>query len=122
MIDVAPAAVIAKAAAFGYLPQDRADFLIGAHRLYSNVTQVEHTILTRSQPLSDASETVKRRLAAAVDLPGLAQLDGGTGGDGREGKDDFQGYCGLRRRQQSGARLSVRAQLVAAPARAAFAA
>ncbi len=74
MIDVAPAAVIAKAAAFGYLPQDRADFLIGAHRLYSNVTQVEHTILTRSQPLSDASETVKRRLAAAVDLPGLAQL------------------------------------------------
>ena len=74
MIDVSPIAVISKAATFGYLPQDQADFLIGAHRLYSNVTQVLHTILTPTQSLSDASETVKRRLAAAADLPGFAQL------------------------------------------------
>lgn len=74
MIDVSPASVIAKAATFGYLPRDQADVLIGAHRLYSNVTQVLHTILTPRQPLAEASETVKRRLAAAADLPGFPQL------------------------------------------------
>jgi glutamate-ammonia-ligase adenylyltransferase len=74
MIDVSPASVIAKAATFGYLPQDQTDVLIDAHRLYSNVTQVLHTILTPRQPLTEASETVKRRLAAAADLPGFSQL------------------------------------------------
>jgi glutamate-ammonia-ligase adenylyltransferase len=74
MIDVSPIAVIAKAATFGYLPQDQAEVLVGAHRLYTNVTQVLHTILTPGQSLSDASEAVKRRLAAAADLPGFSQL------------------------------------------------
>jgi [glutamine synthetase] adenylyltransferase / [glutamine synthetase]-adenylyl-L-tyrosine phosphorylase len=74
MIDVSPIAVIVKAAAFGYLPQDRADILVGAHRLYSNVMQVLYTIFNPSQPLAEASEAVKRRLAAAADLPGFSQL------------------------------------------------
>jgi [glutamine synthetase] adenylyltransferase / [glutamine synthetase]-adenylyl-L-tyrosine phosphorylase len=74
MIDVAPASVIAKAATFGFLAQDQANVLLGAHRLYSNLTQVLRTILAPSQPLAEASEAVKRRLAAAVALPGFAQL------------------------------------------------
>ena len=74
IIDVAPAAVIAQAGAFGYLEQSKADFLVGAHRLYSNVAQMLRTILNPTQPISEASETVKRRLAAAANLPGFAQL------------------------------------------------
>ncbi len=74
MIDVSPAAVIAKAGTFGYLARDQADFLLGAQRLYSSVTQVLGTLLRPRQPLSEASETAKRRLAAAADLPGFAQL------------------------------------------------
>ena len=74
MFDVAPAAVIVKAAAFGYVARADADLLIGAHRLYSDVTQVLRTILPPSQPLSEAPEPVRRRLAAAVDLPDFPQL------------------------------------------------
>ncbi|HLH11937.1 MAG TPA: bifunctional [glutamine synthetase] adenylyltransferase/[glutamine synthetase]-adenylyl-L-tyrosine phosphorylase [Methylovirgula sp.] len=74
MIDVAPASLIAKAGELGYLAPEQADELIAAHRLYSNVTQVLRTILNPNQPLAQASETVKRRLAAAADLPGFAQL------------------------------------------------
>ncbi len=74
MIDVAPAAVIAKAAAFGYLARPAADLLADAHRLFSDVTQVLRTILPPSQPLREAPEAVKRRLAAAVDLPDFSQL------------------------------------------------
>jgi [glutamine synthetase] adenylyltransferase / [glutamine synthetase]-adenylyl-L-tyrosine phosphorylase len=74
MIDVSPAAVIVKAGTFGYLTPERADFLIGAHRLYAGVTQVLRTMLDPNHPLSEASGTLKRRLAVAVGLPGFAQL------------------------------------------------
>ncbi|MGH6819142.1 MAG: bifunctional [glutamine synthetase] adenylyltransferase/[glutamine synthetase]-adenylyl-L-tyrosine phosphorylase [Methylovirgula sp.] len=74
IVDVAPAAIIAKAGAFGYLARDAVDLLVDAHRLYSNVTQVLRTILPPSQPLAEAPEAVKRRLAAALDLPDFPQL------------------------------------------------
>jgi [glutamine synthetase] adenylyltransferase / [glutamine synthetase]-adenylyl-L-tyrosine phosphorylase len=74
VIDVAPAAVIAKAGALGYVASDTIDLLLDAHRLYSNVTQVLRTILPPNQALPEAPEAVKRRLAAAVDLPDFPQL------------------------------------------------
>ncbi len=74
IIDVVPAGVIAKAGASGYLAREAADLLVGAHRLYSNVTQVLRTILPPNQPLSEAPEAVKRRLAAAMNLPNFSQL------------------------------------------------
>jgi [glutamine synthetase] adenylyltransferase / [glutamine synthetase]-adenylyl-L-tyrosine phosphorylase len=94
MIDVAPAAVIAKAATFGFLAQDQADVLLGAHRLYSNLTQVLRTILAPSQPLAEASEAVKRRLAAAVALPGFAQLTAELAETGKKVRAIFRDVVG----------------------------
>ncbi len=75
MIDVSPAVVIANAARFNYLAPEKADLLLGAYRLYTNVTQVLRTILDPSHRLLEASEILKRRLAAAADLPGFTQLE-----------------------------------------------
>jgi hypothetical protein len=94
MIDVAPATVIAKAATFGFLAQDQADALLGAHRLYSNLTQVLRTILAPSQPLAEASEAVKRRLAAAVALPGFAHLTAELAETGKKVRAIFRDVVG----------------------------
>lgn len=74
LIDVSPAAVIGKACTFGYVAPETADFLLDALRFYSSLTQTVATLLRPPQPLSEASETVKRRLAAAAGLPGFAQV------------------------------------------------
>jgi [glutamine synthetase] adenylyltransferase / [glutamine synthetase]-adenylyl-L-tyrosine phosphorylase len=90
MIDVAPAGVIAKASAFGYLACEAADLLVGAHRLYSKVTQVLRTILPPNQPLPEAPEAVKRRLAAAMDLPDFSQLAAELAETGRKVRAIFR--------------------------------
>jgi glutamate-ammonia-ligase adenylyltransferase len=73
--DGTPSRQIAKAADFGLPTAEQAATLISAHQLFTSVTQVLYTLVDSTTLPLGANEAVKRRLAAAVGLPGFAQLD-----------------------------------------------
>ena len=75
MLAPAPADIIACAGALGFLTLGDRDTLLAAYRLYTQTTQVLHTILEAGVPLARASEPVKQRLAAAAGLPSFTQLE-----------------------------------------------
>ncbi len=64
--------VLARAGQLGLLPH--ADDLMQAHRLYSSVTQMQRLALQAGVNPAKAAEGVKRRIAAAANLPEFARL------------------------------------------------
>ena len=75
LLATAPADIIARAGALGFLPSGNSESLLAAYRLYTQTAQVLHTILEAGVPLSQSSAPVKQRLAAAAGLPSFAQLE-----------------------------------------------
>jgi glutamate-ammonia-ligase adenylyltransferase len=71
---VSTAELIEHAAVFGFVPMETAQDLLQALRLYTNVTQVLRVALAADQPPLAASPAIKRRLAAAAELPDFPQL------------------------------------------------
>jgi len=65
----------AEAGRLGFLGTDMAASLAQAHRLYANVLQILRLTLAPAADPVEASAAVKRRLAAAADLPSFAQLE-----------------------------------------------
>ena len=75
LLATAPADIIARAGALGFLPSGNSESLLAACQLYTQTAQVLHTILEAGVPLSQSSAPVKQRLAAAAGLPSFAQLE-----------------------------------------------
>jgi len=71
---VSTAELIDQAAAFGFLAVETAQDLLGAHDLYTRVMQVLRVTLPAETVPAAASQAVKRRLAAAAELPDFPQL------------------------------------------------
>ncbi len=70
-----PSRQIARAGDLGLLSDEQAATLVSAHQLFTSVTQVLHVLVDRAFSPLGTSEAVKHRLAAAIGLPGFAQLD-----------------------------------------------
>ena len=70
----ATAAVLAIALRNGLIAPDSGQDLLDAHRLYSNVTQMQRLLLESGADPNKAGEGVKRRIAAAGDLPDFRRL------------------------------------------------
>jgi glutamate-ammonia-ligase adenylyltransferase len=68
------AELIDQAAGFGFLDFETARELLQAHSLYTNITQILRVTLAADTAPPAASLAVKRRLAAAADLPDFPQL------------------------------------------------
>ncbi|MGP8193578.1 MAG: bifunctional [glutamine synthetase] adenylyltransferase/[glutamine synthetase]-adenylyl-L-tyrosine phosphorylase [Methylovirgula sp.] len=74
MLATSPAAMLAVAADAGYLAPEPAAVLLAARRLYSDVTQLLHTLVDPAAAEGPLNEAVAKRLAAAAGLPDLARL------------------------------------------------
>lgn len=75
LLDVATVAVIATAGGLGLLDAEDARVLMSAHRLMTNVTQMLRLTLDPDADPRQASEAVKRRLAAVAELPSISALE-----------------------------------------------
>lgn len=71
---ISTAGLIDQAAGLGFLAPGIARDLLQAHRLYTNVTQILRITLAADVTPPAASLAVKRRLAAAADLPDFGRL------------------------------------------------
>ncbi|WP_051335363.1 bifunctional [glutamine synthetase] adenylyltransferase/[glutamine synthetase]-adenylyl-L-tyrosine phosphorylase [Methylocapsa acidiphila] len=79
LICVSTCGVIEAAGQFGFLETGDAQVLTEAHRLLTNVTQMLRLTLDEGADPRTASEGVKRRLAAAAQLPSLDALEAELG-------------------------------------------
>jgi len=68
--------LIEQAAAFGFLAERDATDLLEAHRLFTNVTQIQRITLGSETAVSSAAPMVKSRLAAAAQVPDFQCLNG----------------------------------------------
>ena len=75
LIDVATFTVIETAGELGLLEAEDARILLSAHRLLTNVTQMLRLTLDAGADPRQASEAVKRRLAAVAQLPSVSALE-----------------------------------------------
>jgi len=73
---VSTAALIEQAAVFGFLSANDARDLLDAHRLYTNVTQIQRITMGNETAVSSAAPMVKSRLAAAAQVPDFQCLAG----------------------------------------------
>jgi len=73
---VSTTALIEQAAGFGFLAASDADDLLDAHRLYTNVTQIQRITMGSDTAVSSAAPMVKSRLAAAAQVPDFQCLNG----------------------------------------------
>jgi len=73
---VSTAALIEQAAVFGFLSANDAGDLLDAHRLYTNVTQIQRITMGNETAVSSAAPMVKSRLAAAAQVPDFQCLAG----------------------------------------------
>jgi glutamate-ammonia-ligase adenylyltransferase len=71
---ISPFELIVQAAELRLLDSEIAQDLLRAHRLYTNVTQILRVTLAADTPPPAASPAVKRRLAAAAELPDFSHL------------------------------------------------
>ena len=74
ILSVSTEEVLLRAAKLGLLETAEGDTLVNAHRLYSNVTQMLRLTLDEGANPDEAAEGVKRRIAAAADLPDFLRL------------------------------------------------
>ena len=79
LIRTATCDVIAAAKDEKILPPDIAEDLLAAHRLYSDVVQMQRLALPADAPMSKASATVRRLIAMGAGFPDAAALDDAIG-------------------------------------------
>ena len=70
-----PAALIARAGAAGYLIRELAEVLLRARRLFSDIMQIQHTLIGTAAESEAMNEAVGKRLAALAGLPDFARLE-----------------------------------------------
>ena len=71
----ATSAILARALTQGLIDAGTGQALIDAHKLYSSVMQMQRLTLESGVEASSAGEGVKRRIAAAADLPDFGKLE-----------------------------------------------
>ena len=96
--DVSTRGVIAKAAAEGLLPLDRAEALAHAHRLFTDMTQIMRLAIDGPFDPAVAAGGVKRRIAAAAGLPDFDAAAGAVAEARERVREIFQETLGARRR------------------------
>ena len=67
--------ILRKAAALGLLDAAQAETLLSAHRLYTDVTQMQRILLPVEMKPASAPAAVRRRIAACAGLPDEQRLD-----------------------------------------------
>ncbi|HXW72254.1 MAG TPA: bifunctional [glutamine synthetase] adenylyltransferase/[glutamine synthetase]-adenylyl-L-tyrosine phosphorylase [Methylocella sp.] len=75
LLRTSPRAVISAAATRKILVEEDAGNLLDAHKLFTNVTQIQNLALERGVNPRAANEGAKRRLATAGDQPSLSALE-----------------------------------------------
>lgn len=75
MLANSPAALIASAGAAGYLAAEPAETLLAARRLFTDIMQLQHTLLGVATAPEAMNEAVGKRLAAVAGLPDLTRLE-----------------------------------------------
>jgi glutamate-ammonia-ligase adenylyltransferase len=84
--DVSTRAIIAKAGAAGLITPDQARALVGAHRLFTDTTQLMRLSVDGPFDPSKAAGGVTRRIAAAAALPDIGSLEGAI----RQAREDVR--------------------------------
>jgi [glutamine synthetase] adenylyltransferase / [glutamine synthetase]-adenylyl-L-tyrosine phosphorylase len=89
--DVSTRAIIAKAGGAGLITPDEASALVGAHRLFTDTTQLMRLSIDGPFDPSKAAGGVKRRIAAAAGLPDIGALEGAIRQAREEVRQAFEG-------------------------------
>jgi glutamate-ammonia-ligase adenylyltransferase len=89
--DVSTRAIIAKAGAAGLITPDEAVALVGAHRLFTDTTQLMRLSIDGPFDPSKAARGVTRRIAAAAAMPDIGALDGAIRQAREEVRHAFEG-------------------------------
>ncbi|MFV0279219.1 MAG: bifunctional [glutamine synthetase] adenylyltransferase/[glutamine synthetase]-adenylyl-L-tyrosine phosphorylase [Rhodoblastus sp.] len=75
LLVVGTADILRRAARAGFLSEADAEILLGAHRLYTDIVQIQRIVLPLDMKPGEAPPAVRRRIATSAGLPDEKQLN-----------------------------------------------